>query len=247
MKINNNRLLAKSAVQEISKNQNQFIPNIINQPTQQTEQETKKQDKNVKIVENRLYNKRFQNSVFVPKNETNYFNGELLKSEDKNKVVNFIIRTREPTSTVLTENNKNNENNLNNSTIFKNQMELFSNENINKFKNPILKELFAYNCENDIILKGTNIIIGVNKYGLFGTSSLTKELETLINSKYVGIKYAPSNTNCEYMLPLFKYNNMEKNFNCIKIVYKNSNNEQKIVTNVNLYDNNLLKKLDEKF
>lgn len=264
MRIKNTELLAKIASGQIlpgickNVNINQMISHETIKTITPSENITNHPDETLKIVENRLYNKKYQNNVTIQKNERMYLEGNQIKTEDeiKNKIANFVLRSREPKSTVFFGNSLINGKPLDCLDLLKtnltNEYQALSDSLLNyeleqnkrEFSLPLPQETYAFESGTDIILKGTNIILCVNKSGLIGSScSIPKEFETLTNSKTIGLKYMPENSSSknnyfEYMGPLFSNKEQKQNFNCIKMIYSNSNNETKIVTNVNLYNSN---------
>ena len=97
---------------------------------------------------------------------------------------------------------------------------------------PLPIEKLAYESGSDIILKGADIILSINKCGLIGNSSkILPELAKEFNTNNVGLLYS----NFEFMSPLFSLNEQNLNFNCTKIIYK-TNSENKCVINSNLYE-----------
>jgi uncharacterized protein YjbI with pentapeptide repeats len=99
-----------------------------------------------------------------------------------------------------------------------------------------------YNSGTDIFLKGSNILLGINKCGLIGTQNiLPDKLESYSNNKNIGLIFSNDglDKNIKYndcFTPEYKSENSSLNFNCIKIVYDNINNQNNIVTSVNLYN-----------
>jgi len=99
-----------------------------------------------------------------------------------------------------------------------------------------------YNSGTDIFLKGSNILLGINKCGLIGTQNiLPDELESYSNNKNIGLIFSNDglDKNIKYndcFTPEYKSEKSNLNFNCIKIVYDNINNQNNIVTSVNLYN-----------
>ena len=100
----------------------------------------------------------------------------------------------------------------------------------------------SYNSGTDIFLKGSNILLGINKCGLIGTQNiLPDELELYSNNKNIGLIFSNDglDKNIKYndcFTPEYKSDKSSLNFNCIKIVYDNVNNQNNIVTSVNLYN-----------
>ena len=106
----------------------------------------------------------------------------------------------------------------------------------------ISNERVAYCNKSDIILKGVQILLGINKCGLIGTTfNIPEELKIQIQHKLVGI-ISKNNKNLDYLSGAFKNKTQYLNFNCIKIVYDSVSDNQvlknKTVTNVNLYNTN---------
>ncbi len=97
---------------------------------------------------------------------------------------------------------------------------------------PLPIEKLSYESGTDIILKGADIILSINKCGLIGnTTKILPEIAREINTDNIGLMYS----NSEFMSSLFSYNNQNLNFNCTKINYK-LNSENKCVINSNLYE-----------
>ncbi len=97
---------------------------------------------------------------------------------------------------------------------------------------PLPIEKFALESGSDIILKGANIILGVNNCGLIGnTTKILPNIADEINISNVGLIYE----NFEFMSPIFNSNDQKLNFNCSKIIYK-TKLENKCVINANLYE-----------
>ena len=100
--------------------------------------------------------------------------------------------------------------------------------------------------KSDIILKGKQILLGVNRCGLIGTQfNIAEELKIQTPNKLVGIIFNLQDSiskKLDYSVGNFKNNNQCLNFNCIKIIYDtvrdNKIFKNKTVTNVNLYNTN---------
>jgi len=233
MKIKNIELMAKIA-------SGQILPGIckdIQPAPTNTQPESKveaspEEIERQRLIQNKLYNK--YNKINVNNNLKNSDNTE----EIKNKISHYLIKTREPSITALTDKELN--------LAFSNEMKEMQ-ENIEKnqkaFQNkekkqstekllPVPNGKFAHESGSDIILKGTNIILGVNKCGLIGNSSqLSQSLQNEIGINNVGLLH----NNLEYMAPFFTNGTQQLNFNCVKTMYK-INTENKCVINSNLYE-----------
>jgi uncharacterized protein YjbI with pentapeptide repeats len=103
MKIKTAELLAKIS-------SGQILPGICkkietnNQPIEPSDDDMNKPaDEKTKIIEDRLFNKKYQNIIFVPKNEKIFMDNNCVKTEEefRHKIENFIIKSREPKSTIL--------------------------------------------------------------------------------------------------------------------------------------------------
>ena len=241
MKITNAELMAKIAAGQILPGICKNINNIKHTNNEEIKEE-KIIDENQKIIQKRLYNKTFN------------FNDAAKVTDDKTedyKLANYLIKSREPNVTVLTNNElnlqfnnqlyemlqnierqkeiklNNNMSNMNvsnvhfyntpqiiNNTQVEPNVQTESNIQVNKpdVKDNIEKSLplpikkFAYESDTDIILKGANIIMGINKCGLIGNSmTFASNLQEEINLNNVGLQY----NNLEYMEPLFSRSNQK--------------------------------------
>ncbi len=239
MKIKNIELMAKIASGQFSPSicKNVKLNDIIieEEPNQCN---NKIIDETTKSINNRLYNKNYKNN----NNDCFNDNEKKLEEENKNKRANYLIKSKEPNITILTANSSGKvdfnsiihdyEQSSTKSIVKPNieQKNLTSNSNIML---PLAKEKFAYEFGSDIVLKGGNIILGINKCGLIGTcSQISSELKSKLNKDNIGLLY----NNLEYFTPLFNNENQNLNFNCIKIVYDKPLIKNYTVTNVNLYD-----------
>jgi uncharacterized protein YjbI with pentapeptide repeats len=152
-----------------------------------------------------------------------YNTPDIVPDTIEQKIIKILNKTDNPVITLIQ--------NINLEDLDKNELE----DNY-KIKN------YLYNSGSDIFLKGTKLLLGINKCGLIGTQNkLPIELESFTNNKNIGLIFSNDclNKNIKYndcFTPEYNSEKSSLNFNCIKIIYDNINNQNNIVTNINLYN-----------